>query len=287
MKLKLLLALTLTLVLGLTAYFVIAPGQHRSGKTRIGEARKDTMVQRVTIAGPIEAKRSTVVRAPYEGYVRRLYVSIGQRVKKGDPLVSVVQSLTGAEPAFPIRAPFEGVVVQVLKTEGQAVDKGDSKDYILRVDDLSELHVNAKAPEIDIAKLKKGQKAKVKVSSITEETFSAQVTEMALAATSKNDWQSTNVEFQVEITLTEGHPLLKPGMSAIVDVLTNQKENALLLDHEFIHKSGDQYYVLLENGKRQDIKVGIQNETSFEVLEGLSEHQRVRQVDFLANVENT
>jgi hypothetical protein len=60
----------------------------------------------------------------------------------------------------------------------------------------------------------------------------------------------------------------------------------LTLGHEFIQKENENYFVILKNGDRQNIKVGIQNESVFEILEGLNEEQEVQQVDFLKLIEN-
>ena len=120
-----------------------------SQETRLSHDRHTTtvkrqdLIQRVTIAGNIEPKRKTIVTAPFNGYVKKLYVRVGDKVKTGDPLVSVTQSLQSTDPVFPLRAPFAGTVVQVEKEEGEYVPKDSTTDYILRVDSLDELLVEA------------------------------------------------------------------------------------------------------------------------------------------------
>src|SRR5688572_13037930 len=67
-----------------------------------GLVSKGDLVQRVTIGGIITPNRKTIIAAPYNGYVRKIYVQVGQQVKPGDPIVSVAQSLTGSgEDIFP------------------------------------------------------------------------------------------------------------------------------------------------------------------------------------------
>lgn len=246
-----------------------------------GQVARDNLVQRVTIAGSIEPLRSTVVSPPYDGYIKKIYVKLGQKVKTGDPLVSVSQSLQSAESVFPIRASFDGIVVQLAKSEGQFVRQTEVKDAILRVDDLSQLFVYSSAPEIDVVKIRKGQDVIIKASSITDRTYTGTVQDIALAATVRDQFGSrSQVEYLVKISISDPDALLKPGMSALVDIVTFEKDGVLVLPHEFVQKDGDQYFVNLKNGQRQNVKIGLQNEMVVEITEGLKEGQEVRAVDF-------
>lgn len=252
--------------------------------TRLGTATIQDIIQRVTLAGNIEPVRTSNIAAPYEGYIQKLYVHLGQQVEKGQPLVSIVQSLNSNEEAFPIRSPFKGTVVQLPKTQGQYVKpSADLKDYILRVDDTSRLFVSANAPEIDIVKVRVGQKTDIKASAILNQNYEGVVREISLAATPREQWGSrSQIEYQVKIEVTNPDSLLKPGMSCLIDIVTQQKKKVLALPHEFIHLDGENPYVLLPDGKKLPVKLGIQNESVSEVLEGLGEGTQVKQVDFLS-----
>lgn len=255
---------------------------------RLGKATRDDIVQRVTLAGNIEPNRTTTLTAPYEGYIQKLYVKLGQKVKKGDPLVSIAQSLNSAEDVFPIRAPFPGTIVQLPKTEGQHVKPTDPKDFILRLDDMTKLFIIANAPEIDVVKVTKGQKTDVKASAILSRTYEGFVREISLAATSKEQWGSrSQIEYMVKIEVTDFDEQLKPGMSCLIDIVTKEKKNALTLAHEFIHLDGDNPFVVLKTGEKIPVKLGLQNETVSEILDGVKEGAQVKQVDFMENVEGT
>ena len=109
-------------------YYFKQKSATKAGAIQTFKVQKGELLQRVTIAGVIEALKTTVVTAPYDGYVQKIFVKIGDKVKEGDPLVSITQSLQATESVYPIRAPFGGTIVQVLKTEGQFVKQGDTKD---------------------------------------------------------------------------------------------------------------------------------------------------------------
>jgi multidrug efflux pump subunit AcrA (membrane-fusion protein) len=280
---NLMIAILIFAVIG--AFVVMKPAA--KSELRIGKVKKETLIQRVTIAGTAEPIRTTVVTAPYDGYIKRLFVKLGQKIQVGEPVVSIAQSLQASENVFPIRAPFSGIVTQVVKNEGQFAKQNDPKEFVLRIDDLSKMFINANAPEIDVVKIQSGFEADIKVSAILSHNYKGVVREISQAATAKEQWGvRSQVEYLIKIEITDADAQLKPGMSAVVDIITNKKENVLTLEHEFIQKDNDKYFVILKNGKRRDIKVGLQNESVFEIAEGLREGEEVQQLDFLKLIES-
>jgi multidrug efflux pump subunit AcrA (membrane-fusion protein) len=250
-------------------------------KNGYGTVVKQDIMQRVTIAGTVTPFKRTIVTAPYNGYVKKLFVKIGDKVKQGDPIVSVVQSLQASDSSFPLRSPLSGVVVQIEKSEGEYVKEGDPKEFILRIDDSSKLYVVANTPEIDRVKVKAGQDAVIKASAILSRKYKGVIRDLSLAAREKDQWsRSQVVEFPIRIEITDSDETIKSGMSVVIDVITAKKENVLTLRHEFIRRENEKYFVVLASGKRKDIQVGIQNEEGFEIVSGLQEGERIKQIDF-------
>ena len=277
---------TVTFILCLVIYYFFTAIQpsRKNTKNLLGTVKKGDLIQRITIAGTVVPYRKTIITAPYKGYVKKIYVKIGDIIKQNDPVVSIVQSLQSPEEVYPIRAPFSGMVVQVEKSDGEFVKEGDPKDFIARIDDTSKLFIQATAPEIDRVKLKIGQEAEIKASAILDRSYSGIVRELSLAAKEPEQWNNkSQIEFSLRIEVTNADITLKPGMSTIIDITANKKENALLLRHEFIDKKDNKYLVTLANGKKQEIKVGIQNDEAFEITEGLKEGDQVKQIDFLSS----
>ncbi|MBK7963351.1 MAG: hypothetical protein IPK04_20470 [Bdellovibrionales bacterium] len=54
----------------------------------------------------------------------------------------------------------------------------------------------------------------------------------------------------------------------------------MTLRHEFVRRENEKYFVVLASGERRDIQVGTQNEEGFEVISGLQEGEKIKQVDF-------
>jgi multidrug efflux pump subunit AcrA (membrane-fusion protein) len=250
---------------------------------RLGMVRRTDLVQQVTVAGTVLPRRRTMFTAAFNGYVKDLFVQVGQRLKAGAPVVTVVSSLRGEEEAHPMRAPFAGTVVQVLKTEGEFVETG-SANGIVRIDDLSRLYLLSDVPEGDIDKIHLGQEAVVQVSGVANKTFHGIVREISLSAREKKEWNRSteHVEFPVRLEIVDRDASLHPGMSAIVDIITDKRTKVLALRHEFVRKKDDHYLVTLSTGEKREVTVGMQNEEMFEIKGGLSEHDQVRMVDFIS-----
>ncbi len=262
--------------------------QHTNGGARssqFGSVQKGDLLQRVTIAGILVPQRRTVIMAPFNGYVKKIFVRVGDIVKAGDPLVSVVQSLNSGEDTYPMRAPFPGRVVGIQKTEGENVKQNDEKEFILKIDDMSQVFIEADIPEMDRVKIVKGQEAIVKVTAILDRSYKGIVRDMDLSARETERWsRASQVEFPMRVEITDSDTKLYSGMTAIIDIITAKRENVFMLRHEYLRKKGEEYFVTLKSGERRNVKVGIQNEEVFEIVSGLTEKDKVRLVDFLSLV---
>jgi multidrug efflux pump subunit AcrA (membrane-fusion protein) len=252
----------------------------------IGKVSRGDLVQKVTIAGSVTPIHKTIISAPYSGYLKKLYVQVGDHVKAGDPIVTLTQSLDSRhEEVYPMRAPFDGTVVQVLRVEGEYIDQTNSNGLgigIVRIDDLTHLRVDAGSPELDVEKLKVGQDAVIKASSVLGRSYHGKIRTISLAAKEQKDWDKSRVEFSVQLDVVDSDPQLEPGMSVICDITANKLSNILTLQHEYIQKTGDQYFVTTADGSKKQIEVGLQNEESFQIKSGVSEGDQVQQTDFLA-----
>lgn len=272
--------LILLILIAGSLYFSFFKSQKKN-QIGLGKVIRQDFIQRVTIGGTVVPLRKTIITSPYNGYIKKVYVKVGQEVKPNDALVSIVQSLQSPENVFPMRTPFSGVVVQIPKSEGEFVKEGDTTSYIMRIDDRSKLYVLASAPEVDRARVKVEQEAIIKASAILDRNYKGVIRELALAANEQEMWSRSQViEYPIKIELLDFDEQLKSGMSVLIDVITNKKEGVIFLRHEFINRENDQYYVMLKNGKIQNVKLGLQNDEGFEVLEGLKEGDEVQRVDF-------
>lgn len=110
-----------------------------------------------------------------------------------------------------LRAPFDGVVAVVNIDPGDPTPTGNQS--AMRVVDVSKLHVDVQISDVDIAKVKVGQKAAVRADALPETTFSGSVTYIAPTTTTSGTLRT----YLVRITLDKQDDL-RAGMSVRVDI---------------------------------------------------------------------
>ncbi|MCX6119916.1 MAG: efflux RND transporter periplasmic adaptor subunit [Proteobacteria bacterium] len=279
----------LLVILGIVISVGLYVRSQSSGETKkglaMGTISRADLIQRVTFSGGIVAARTTIIQAPYDGYIQKIFVNVGDNVASGQPIISMSQTATNEHSAeiFPLRAPFAGTVTQINKTVGQFVSKNFSENNdstLLRIDDMTRLMVKSDVPEIDYPKLKVGQSVIVKATSVPSKTYRGVIRTVAKASRQAVRWERNKVEFEVTVVIEDADQNLAPGMSALIDVITNEVKDAVVVRHEFLQQKGDTYFVTLENGNKVDIEVGIQNDEFFQVIKGVSEGQKVMPIDF-------
>jgi multidrug efflux pump subunit AcrA (membrane-fusion protein) len=248
-----------------------------------GEVVRGNLEQKITIAGNIYPEKRSIITAPYDGYIKKMFVKVGDVVKKGDPLVSVALSLQSTEQVFPLRSPLSGTVVLMNKQEGEFVKSRDTNNFIMRVDRLEKLYIKSKVPEIDMVKMKIGQSVSIKMPSVLKGTYKGIVEELSLASKlNEQDWnRNTKVEYLARIKILSPDKVLKPGMTAISDIVTMRKDNVLMLPHEYFIQRDENFFVILQDGTEKEVFVGIQNESMFEIIKGVEEGTLVQQVDLM------
>lgn len=284
------LILAVLLIAALGVGIALRPSPSSAGAAqKLGVVKRGDLIQKITVAGQLIPKRRTAIMPPYNGYVRKVFHEIGDKVKVGEPVVIMSQTLADLlSQSYPIRAPFAGEVVQIIHLEGEYVQTSQDNAMIMRIDDLSSLFAQADVPELDIVKIHIGQDVIVKATPVLDKKYHGIVREIALAAREKKEWSRTSdkVDFTVKIEITDADGTIKPGMSALIDIVAAKRANTLIVRHEYIQKSGDDYLAVLENGEKRPVKVGIQDDESFEILSGLKEGDKLRLVDFLALSES-
>lgn len=244
--------------------------------------RKDNLIQKITFTGKVKPNRSTSITPAFKGYIRKIYVSVGDMVKKGAPLVTITQTPTGGVDSFPIRAPFDGIVVQINNSEGEYVEN-NRENYILRVDDTRKFFIDANVPEIDISKVSIGQEVIIRLSASPEKSYSGRIQKISLSDRSSDNWRDAGrVEFPIEIELLDPDETIRSGMSAVLDIVAAKRENVIVVPHEYLLNKEGKYFVKLKNGVEREVAVGLQNASYFEIQSGLDEGEELEAIDFLS-----
>jgi HlyD family secretion protein len=177
-------------------------------------------------------------------------------------------------------APMNGVVsVRDVQT-GQIISSGISNvgggTTVLTLADLSRVFVLASVDESDIGKVQVGQRAQITADAFKDRRFAGEVVRVA----TKGKVVSNVVTFEVKIEVRgRSRELLKPEMTANVEIIAADKEAALLVPVQAVARRRRDRYVMVPgpDGKPQErvVQVGISDGELIEVTEGLKEGEKI------------
>jgi HlyD family secretion protein len=163
-----------------------------------------------------------------------------------------------------IAAPFAGTVTSVDVKPGDQVNPGT---VAFRLDDLSHLFVDVQVSEVDINRIKSGQDVSLTFDAILNKEYQGIVNEVATVGTVNQGV----VDFKVTVELTDADELVKPGMTAAVNIVVNRLENVLLVPNRAVRLlDGKRVVYILTNGKPTPVNItlGASSDTSSEVTAG-------------------
>ena len=189
-----------------------------------------------------------------------------------------------------ITSPIDGVVVGEPLTPGTMAVQGNSNPtVIMLIADLSRKQIKAKIDETDIGNVRVGQPATFTVDAFPTKKFTATVSKLsqtdvtsAWNTSSSGSSSSSSVSvvyYYVTLDVEDPENLLLPGMTAEVNVTTSDKPGVLALPISALKTNANGSYVLLVQPdgttKEQPVKTGIYSDEYAEILEGLSEGDKV------------
>ena len=172
-----------------------------------------------------------------------------------------------------VYSPINGLVIAANNTNGDNVQNSKA---VLTIIDPNSLKIKVQVDELDIAKVKAGQKATISVGAIKDKTFDGVVETISPTGTTTNN--VTTYDVVVSISNPEN---IKLGMNASVNIQVDSKDNALAVPVEaVIDRNGSKFVMVAEDGstragKLVPVKTGLETQTYVEITEGLTEAQKV------------
>jgi HlyD family secretion protein len=131
------------------------------------------------------------------------------------------------------RSPLDGVITALNVEEGENVMTGTMNNpgtVILTVADLDTMQVEADVDETDVVRIRPGLTARVRVDAWEDSVLAGTVTTVGMSGRrggQSAQQQATN--FAVEVRIENPPEGLRPGMSADVEILSGQKDSALVV----------------------------------------------------------
>ena len=179
-----------------------------------------------------------------------------------------------------IFAPMDGVVIKKLVEEGQIIASGISYvgggTALAQLADLSRMFIITDVDETDIGRIKVGQNVRITADAFENKVMRGKV--LRIAPQGEIESSITIFKVKVEI-LGQGKTLLKPKMSANVDIIIKRVANAIYVPREAITTTGDKTFAAILNAQGEpeevEVELGIGNLIDVQIEEGLQVGQKV------------
>ena len=190
-----------------------------------------------------------------------------------------------------IDAPMSGMITRLSIEAGETVLIGTMNNpgtVLMTIADLSVILAVLEVDETDIVDVRLGQEATVRIDAFPDREFSGQVTRIGSSAIqassasqaatnpgSSGDQRGTN--FEVEVTIKDEIPGVRPDFSCTADITTATRADAVAVPIQALTVQDDAtaeeregVFVLQDGTARfRPVEVGIAGERYFEVLSGL------------------
>jgi len=211
--------------------------------------------------------------SPAQQGMARLVESSLLRLKNWDISDEQIKALvtTGAtQRTLTLRSPVSGIVTEKKAVQGMRFMPGEA---LYQVTDLSSVWVVADVFEQDIAQVKLGATAQVRIDAYPDKTFTGKLT--YVYPTLKAETRTV----PVRVELSNPGLLLKPGMFAQVEVATGAKAPALTVPTSAVIDSGKRQVVLVSQGQGRfaprEVQLGARSDRYLEVRSGLQAGEEV------------
>ena len=257
---------------------------HRN-ETRVRELSRDSLVSEETVDRAVsEVRVRTSELEARETEVRVQQQRLEQQVANLRSAQHVLSKVT-------IDAPMAGVITRLNIEEGETVVVGTMNNpgtVLMTIADLSVIQAELEVDETDIVDVRLGQPTTITIDAFPDEEFRGHVTKIGSSAMQ----QATNpsatgdqrgINFEVEVTLKDDVPGVRPDFSCTAEITTATRVGAIAvpiqaltvreddteeeIEGVFVYRGGEAIF--------SPVEVGIAGERYFEVLSGLEEGDEV------------
>jgi len=164
-----------------------------------------------------------------------------------------------------IYAPFSGILTEVAVEKGDAVSGSTALAKLITKQSFAEISLN----EVDVASVKVGQKANLTFDAISGLNLTGEVADVDTLGTVSQGV----VTYNIKIIFDTQDARVKPGMSVSATIITDSKQDVIVVSNSAIKTSGNSQYVeiLKDNAPQsQTVETGLTNDTMTEIVSGIN-----------------
>lgn len=203
--------------------------------------------------------------------MQEVYASYSQAQRRLEQIREVLQGFT-------VTAPKPGMLIYKRNWDGSKMGVGSTMsswdNVVATLPNLNEMISKTYVNEIDISKVKTGQKVEIGVDAFPERKYTGEVTEVANIG---EQMRNSNAKvFEVKIRVNEFDSILRPAMTTKNIINTSVIPGVMFLPIECVHTADSISFVYRVSGQyRQQVKTGAANENQIIITEGLKEGDEV------------
>lgn len=219
-------------------------------------------------------------KSAYENLLRQreMLVKEGARDVEKESAKAQIESLRAqlkqAEDALKettVTSPIDGWISMKFFNEGEVFSPSAGMPLFIIVDNR-DIYLDVQLSEKEITKIKKGQKANIKIDAIPDREFKGVIREINPQITSYSR------AVQVKIDILDKIPQIKTGMFARCEIEVAKHTNSVLIPKDCIKKKGEKTVVfVVKNGiaEEREIETGLENTENIEVIKGIKQTEKV------------
>lgn len=253
------------------------PGAGRGGKA--GALVTTVLSQKVELTtlndyvatnGEVESQNAVEVFPNMAGKISKVYVILGEKVKKGQTLLKIDPSEPGSYYALsPVESPITGSIMSTPLKAGTKVTTGTA---VTVVGDIENLQITVPVQERYVADLKLGLASLITLEAYPGAIFDAKVVRISPVVDAATRTKEVILHF-------ESHDeRVNAGMFAKVKLFTNEYKDCVAIPKDAIIDNGSESYVFLSNGGvalKRVVTLGVTVDTLTQITSGVAEGDAV------------
>ena len=173
-----------------------------------------------------------------------------------------------------ITSPVDGVITEMTADENYRVN---TESTLFKVSDSQNMRAEVKLSDGDIKNIEVGQRVEITSDSLPDnEKIEGTVSQISGVAEKSSSLDESNTTVKIQLNETRG---LKPGATITATIFYKESRNVVKIPYSsVINENGKYYAFVVGNGNKvskKEIRVGVTDDSSYEILSGVFVGERV------------
>ncbi len=232
------------------------------------QVSKTSLDDYLEFGGDVVASSSVDILPDSSGKLSRIYVSVGDYVRRDQLLAEIDPSRPGMTySTSPIYAPTSGTISNFPFSVGSTVAPSMS---VGKISSTGMLEIQAAVAERFVSRVALGQKAELRLDAWPSDIFMATITEVSPVLDAAT--RTMAVKLIPEDVTGEK---IKPGMYSRIKLITEEKEDVFVVPyHSLIIRDDEAFAFIVQTDEtviQQKVILGLRVDDQVEVIDGLKE----------------